>query len=770
MPEILSLDVAQRAARLLQTRQDIPPEKRAAILAELHKFRANQQAVAARGQAAQAEEEGRFTRGLQEAGIDEAGQQERLEARRQALPASVQDRQAEIKGLKEGTVRTVEGLGELATEANLVAAKVIDATAKGFGFSPGVTEKADARLTEFRKSVAGRRDKFERDMKREFGGDVDVDGAMAVGEIAPLVLMNPSLGIESFIGGVVKSSLFVGALSSLRFKGEGDALTNRLGDFTFGALFGGGIAVVPSFWIGARNFVANKLRQTVSTPAAKEAAGTAGAITAKIGDEFGFSLGEQAGTRLTTNLEAAAAGDIARQTENVRLDRLLKFLTKTADDLADDIPADKLARLVRGTLTTAEKALQKSRAATWDDGMASLNAEFGKDVVVRGEVILSKMDDLIAQSNDVWLNASTAVVGNRFRNLRAQLEMRVNPGKVVKRGTKEAPTYRVIDRRPRTERPGPRNVSAEVASKEEATRLMVDFNKSTGGVSVDAVRKLFRNFNQIRGGQGKIFAEGSEKMNRDVGNALLKSVHEAIEVPGSNQAALDGLALVRAKWARDSARIDRATDNVLNRFFGGNKQALVDPDVALNTLSKKSAGTLRSARLLLERYDPILLRKMQARVIRDIVADSFKAATPKAISSFSPRQLATSLRPEGLRSTIRGQGLLRPEEVKDLKTALDAARTILNKSRTPAGGFGELPVKIDDIVINAVSRSPEFMGRMLTRIVSRGATIEEVFATPAGREAIMTLARSGATDAKVKAALAFLARALRERDNEQGEQ
>ena len=274
------------------------------------------------------------------------------------------------------------------------------------------------------------------------------------------------------------------------------------------------------------------------------------------------------------------------------------------------------------------------------------------------------------------------------------------------------------------------------------------------------IQSVFTQINKLRKGSS-IFDDAPQAMTNDIANAMAGALRSDMRfvVGDLNHKAIRALQKVRAQYQRDSQSIEDVGESVMARVFGQRKIP-INADEALTGLGKKGESTLRKFRLILEEYNPTLLRQMQGRVIRDAVQSATEPSVGTAFVTFSPAKLATAL--SGKEGNTLGSGLLDATLKQEVTTALLAARTMLNAAPRGAAEFGALAVTLDDIAINVVSQSPFFIARLITRAATGGRSMETLFSTRAGREALLVLKSTTASASRRQAAAAVIAMMLSE--------
>ena len=100
------------------------------------------------------------------------------------------------------------------------------------------------------------------------------------------------------------------------------------------------------------------------------------------------------------------------------------------------------------------------------------------------------------------------------------------------------------------------------------------------------------------------------------------------------------------------------------------------------------------------------------------------------------------------------RGLFDPKEALQLKRTGQALRTI---NETYLTAFPEASgTMLQEGTINIVSRSAEFFGRWMTKLLTNGSTVERMLIDPAFRDSIITVANKGLGNKASQSALIYM--------------
>ena len=222
-----------------------------------------------------------------------------------------------------------------------------------------------------------------------------------------------------------------------------------------------------------------------------------------------------------------------------------------------------------------------------------------------------------------------------------------------------------------------------------------------------------------------------------------------------NAFAVQAINDLRTGYRHRMAEVEALENSILTSLVGG-KKLPKKPDAILERLMKGEKPDLVFVREFLESSETgqVLLGQLRATHIQRIAQTSFNPSQPHADFGVRLNKLASNLAGHGGRSGKAGMGIHEPAVQAELVAVGKALRILNNKyfvGVVPGG------TKLEEIAINVISRSPEFMARFLTRALSGGANMERALLDPATRKALIELAARGPTDRLGKAAMVTLA-------------
>ncbi|KKK88026.1 hypothetical protein LCGC14_2747320, partial [marine sediment metagenome] len=211
----------------------------------------------------------------------------------------------------------------------------------------------------------------------------------------------------------------------------------------------------------------------------------------------------------------------------------------------------------------------------------------------------------------------------------------------------------------------------------------------------------------------------------------------------------------RVGYRHRMAEVEALENSILTSLVGG-KKLPKKPDAILERLMKGEKGDLVFVREFLEASETgqVLLGQLRATHIQRIAQTSFNPAQPHVDFGVRLNKLAGRLAGHGGRAGKAGMGIHEPAVQAELVLVGKALRILANKyfvGVVPGG------TKLEEIAINVISRSPEFMARFLTRAMSGGKNMERLLLDPATRKAVIALAERGPVDRLGKAAMVTLA-------------
>jgi len=653
-------------------------------------------------------------------------------------------------GLAEGAKQAVEGVFDLAKDVAV-----------------GLNLESEESRVKWKAGVTQRRLK-SRIQQIETFGQMSGQGTELVGEIAPWLFASAGEGANLaylFSRRVVQGA----AVGGSTFQQEGDTFVDRALGLTLGATIGGATTAlaIPSAAKVAvsRSFVKAFNDGTTSQRVAVEQ------LTREMtkNPEFALSMAQLTGSRFLFGLELQSASQATKAAQNKNMAILAKNLLRmaqTARKGAKPQSAQQVVAGLRKSLKDVRSQIYSTASKEFDSGANTILQNFGDDVVFRGKDFLKKIDDMIDETANGLRNPG-GKPSERLIEYRNLVDTKVNPMKAGQRpGLKDPnnPNQQVpddiflLDRRTGVELKFPGNMN-------QAQKKALEMNEAFGGPTSVETIDMLAGLNNLIGGKAIIFEEVSVGSNRATGRALMGSFATEMESKPQNKFAQQAIDDLRQGYKQRMAQVEAYDNSVLGAVFGGKKPPK-DPEKALERLMKSEKQDLTFVREFLEGSESgqLLLGQLRATHLRRIVSEAFKADQPAIDTGVALGKLSKRLSAGGGRAGKGGAGLFDAKTQADLVLtgkALQALKTKYFTGIVPGG------IRIDEIAINAISRSSEFMARFLARAFSGGASMEKALIDPAVRKAIQAVAERGPTSPMGRHAMVVLATFIRQQDEQQ---
>jgi hypothetical protein len=622
----------------------------------------------------------------------------------------------DLAGIKEGAIQAVEGVADVAKDITV-----------------GLGIETEEDRTAWKQSLNEDRLKRREAQIREYG-DLPSRPFEFLGQVAPYMAAAPASAatLTRMIAGRVVQG---GVMGSAYVQEEGRTLLDRLGGFTVGASIGAGstLFAIPE---AARNTLVRGFVRSYNEGTMQNSIRLEEAVINMTGDpRFAYSLAQSSGSRASLGLESAAAGAATKTQQEINMNILLNNVTRMSERMTGEgKSAGQIAIALRGTLKEAHDTIYKDASTQWGSMSAGLLDKFGDDVVVRGSHYLDKIDKLILETEDRLMT----IGGRPSKDLlayRAEVDELVNPVVVRKVFVKDPGSntrkaaWQTYDRKSGVA--GPRSFD-ETATHLKAAAMNEDF----AGIDTGQSLRLLNGLNRLIGGQTAVFDGASPASNRTIGRALMGVFTDELKA-SPNKEAVEGIKGLRKAYADQMTRAGAVDNLVVNAIFG-KKKLPSNSQARLDSVLRGESEDLVAVRNFLEEWNAPLLDDLRATHLKRITEHVFDPAMPSVDDAgISLRKMAKVLSDKGGRPGRAGWGLHTPEVQADLVTTGEALRVIANKYFT---GIVPGGVKIDDIAINVISRTPEFMGRLVTRALSSGQSLEQVLLNPSLRKSIQVIA------------------------------
>ena len=439
--------------------------------------------------------------------------------------------------------------------------------------------------------------------------------------------------------------------------------------------------------VGAtRNFVVRSLEAADSSPrvqAVRAAASEFFRGSQAVPEPLPYTIGQQTGSPILQKLEARAAGKVAQA-----------YLARQSDQAAARF--DEIAR-------QAEQRAQMP--ATSPEIVSRTNRTVDVlDMQLRRE----KNRAFVEGMNEV---AALPGASERFRLTNLEQEFNSimqeadNPFNI--KGNQLPPAFRRV---------------------QDAIR-----GRSNDGVQVLELQRLMAGLGQDRPRGQAILSEADRQLEA-YRSRLFTALNQDVDSLGAPSQALERLQQVRQRYAQQSEALRRLEDSNINRLFGS-QEAFANPAATLQRFYGLAPEDQRFAVDILERRAPDVLRAMQAHRLTSAL-DAATEAGPAQQARLNISKFTSDLfgGRDGLKGSQLWNGRTRQQVLQG------AAHLSMIQNSVPRSAAA--PAWPEEISINLVSRSAAFMARLATRI-AYGTQGEKLFFTPAGLQALQTIAETG---------------------------
>lgn len=556
--------------------------------------------------------------------------------------------------------------------------------------------------------------------------------------------------------GMIGGTLAAGMLSD-------KTLDERLGDATFGLVGGGALSILgaPSW---GKYYAARTYMRQFNASMAKKNEALEQEIRGLLWDEdFGFSMAQMTGSRFLHRLEQGAGARIAKEQQNKNINAIWKHLIQRSREMRrgaspgsggavrPGADAGTIAKELRATLAQANKAIHDRASGNFALALDGILEEFSDSLIItRGNAqeYLFKVQKIIDENSGKFAPGSN--VSPAFRKYMNTLDETINPAVVEPMPkVKDQPQLWLI----RNRRTG-EILYEGIPEQRMAQVKALQFNETRGGFDALETTEIIKGVNGLMKGRFKVLDSADDaSTNRQMGKALYGTLMESIDMDGNNKLAVDALNEMRLAYRGEMLRIQHMEDLAINSVFG-QKLAAADPDSALDKVLAGGKTAMRDTRDFLEDWNPALLDELRATLLRRAAERSRVPAAPGVDTTVDLAKLANEIAgPKGIGQL--GKGLFDNQTQGEL-VRLGKALTVIQNHYFK--GISAPMVSVDDLAINIISRSPEFMGRFLTRALTSGRSMEQALYDPVTRRAIIALAEEGPTTKAGKAAVLALVR------------
>jgi hypothetical protein len=640
-----------------------------------------------------------------------------------------------ISGVVEGGVRAVEGVIDL-----------------GQSVATAIRAETPEDMAASKQQVMDRRTANITQNLADFG-QLPSGVHHTIGEVAPYLLAMPEAA-ATYTGLLLKRVIQGGVQAAATFKPEEEDIMDR----AFETAIGAGIGVLSAFGDapqGAAQHVAGNMTRNFNRHAqhADDIAEEVNRMTGRA--DFGFTTAEAGGGKFALGLEQRSGGRATKDFQNRQMDTLGSHIINRSRALwsrPGEVSPGLVARDLRVTLGNVDDMLKAKSQREWNEGFQLLKAQYGDDVLVNGETFLHKIDELMAEEANLLTNVGQKP-SQALKRYRREVDKHVNP---IEARQNELGLWQPYDRKSDAWVP-----IQGTTDKKVVDVYALDTNRELreagmAGLDIETTQDLMKGLNGLIGGRTKMLKDGTENANADQGRALMGALTSSLEAKGSNQAAVQAVQMVRGDYARTMAKRQAISDLLVNEIFGG-KSPATNPTAALKDLLDQDETALQMTREFLDRWNPDLLNDLRAVHLTNIKNAAIKSDQPAVDTAENLNKLADALQNNfSFELGGVGRGLFSVADQKDLVTTAEALRVMANKYSTGIAAGGAAAGFIEDMTINAVSRSAEFMARFIARNTVASGNMESALLNQSYRKALQTFANAPVGSKTSKRAMVVL--------------
>jgi hypothetical protein len=517
-----------------------------------------------------------------------------------------------------------------------------------------------------------------------------------------LAKMAGEIGLTAGLGGVALRASTVprmlavgtteGALSGWLLGGESDDIKNRQAErglsSAFGTVVGLGGSLIPGAFAGAKNWLVRRVNRAAGGDAlAKRAALEDAGISAPV------TVGQLTGSPTILAAEAQASGSVA---DSLFRQQQQQVAGNLARKIGVQIPP--MSEMTTGTRAIVREGIKRTgetlgklrgeRNKAFEQGIKALEDMTGSTPVIRFDGVAEPINDILA---GVHANYRNVPYSKNFTTLINDLNDAIANG----------------------------------ATPTRANSILLRLNqmkKSGSGI--------FNEKDEVVAGSLEMYKGHAQK----IANTMKKHVEAAFDKSADSLGGEAGSLLkgLRARYGAQSEQIGVLEDELMGAL--GMKGDVAD---ILRRLGNADDAAVRSAMEGLKKLPggEDFHQKLLAGVYRQAVNDGSQAAVGSAAKAgdFNLRVFVESLTKNAEQSKLKG--FLTPRQEANMMEGVKAVRTLLNDPRQ-ASRQGViktfLPVDLQGIAINALSRDPGFMARLVAQGIQRGKGAEQLFFTKEG--------------------------------------
>lgn len=472
-----------------------------------------------------------------------------------------------------------------------------------------------------------------------------------------------------------------------------------------------------------RNLVGRSAINAAATPRAAEGQ----ALSRDTGIPLSFA--QETGSRAATTVEGMARRNPISADAFSSFDRLqTEKAVQRVNRIMDDLHASEVGDVSMGQ--SAQRAFDK----LWDGLVSQRRGQAAKDFgavdkmskgsrVIPTTNTIGEIDDLIKQMDVPGGGDATAALVNRLKTVRKELGG-VQPAdqKVLLLDAQGQPLV--------TQGPFEKRMTAE-----ELNRLLQVYGKAASG-------------------NGTVFQELDKAQQRLVAgrihSALTRDLDAAAGAKLTDENVVAALKAARDNYAANSAKISEVGDSVIGRYFG-NVAYERTPERVADTLTKMKPTEIRTTLELLKRADPEVADKTARYFLEKAVE---KAVPPPSASQggavkFSASRFLSALPDDATQAALFGG---RPAQGEITKVA----KVLERVADRPMEGSPTAPLMMAwDLAKGLFTLNPQALAGLPASVLAPRAVAKAAL-TPQGRQALLTVAKTGVPTKQTAEALVYL--------------
>jgi hypothetical protein len=473
------------------------------------------------------------------------------------------------------------------------------------------------------------------------------------------------------------------------------------------------------------NLVASSALKAASTPYAQRGA----QLSADTG--IPMSFGEETGSKGAMILEGTArrnpvAADQFAAFDKLSRDAAVKRLNRVADDMfatpVDDISLGQSAQRGFDKLWDDLLATRRGQAASDFSAVENAAKKAGSPVLISTNSTKRAINDAIARFDDPAIHGPAQKAVAELKVLRDSFDAGVTPTRLNNLlqfyGKAAYGKGSIIENLDNAQQ---RKIAGDIhgALNRDLDRAVAQAEKIREAPTGDALRQ---------------FQANPEKVIATTERGDVASL----------------LRTARDNYAKNSAAITETTDSVIGRYLGGRFDK--DPTDIAEKLVNMRPTTLRTTFNLLKRADP----ELADQTARYVIERSLTAAKPSAGQSaggqitFSAARFLNSLPDERVLETL----LSGKPALGEFKKTVEALQRVANR---PMEGSPTGPMMMAwDLMKGLFTLNPHALAGLPAAILAPRA-IAAASLTPQGRQALITVSKTGPVTKQVTQAMNYLA-------------